>query len=767
MAQNYSTDSGKEKVLDRFNKRKEQHLEVFSDWRDRVRDYFGILDGSAQWSTDDYNRQVRDGIPVLTINEVEPIVDAINGFQIQNPTDIKYQPILTSQEGFTDVANSAIKYIQEDTDFEFHKSAAFRDMLTCGLGAVEFSVEYLENPDGEPETRRIFPAFVMWDVAARDKNLLDANWVARAVISDSEAVKEEYGEDYAAEGADDRFLQFFDNALKARNLSVVYHYEWREKEDFYRYENPFDQERAQLDPEYAQAYTELGQLFDFNPGIDRYIAVFESEKEEAFTAAMEVLGEKPKRVKQKRWCYYKAVIVGGRVYSVDQSFTNVGFTIQFMTGKFSETEQRPYGVVHAMADLQRLLNRGVSDLLGFHNSAPKGGVVIEADAVDNLQQFVETYAKARNVTVVKTGTISGNKMMEKQQMKIPDSITGMIEYASTALLRVAGVTPDFMGVMQGPEQQSGYLYAQKIRQALTTLAWAFDARKFFDKQAGRIFLDCVRVMAENAPGRMIRNVLGDGNIQYIPLLQENIAEKYDVIIQEVPQTPSEKQETFGKLLDMASILSGQGINITPMLLEFSPLPTDKKAEIQQQMTAPPPPPDPLVVQTQQATAANLMAEARYKDAQATKANMDALKTQKELQTGEAVEYPAEAAKDQREREKMAQDFELKQFEFAEEQRLELFKAELAQKTELQKAAIQAQTQLRVAAITAKMQVDEDGEVLEEPEAPPPPDLSPILEGLKTTMDGLSQQMAALAAPRTVILNHNANGTLTGAEVRVQ
>ena len=92
----------------------------------------------------DYSRQIANNMPVRTINRIQPIIDAVAGFQIQNRSEVEIVPRITSDQeaGFSDLGNDGIKWIEDVSHYSMVKSLAFTDMLISGLGFIEFKIGY-------------------------------------------------------------------------------------------------------------------------------------------------------------------------------------------------------------------------------------------------------------------------------------------------------------------------------------------------------------------------------------------------------------------------------------------------------------------------------------------------------------------------------------------------------------------------------------------------------------------------------------------------
>ncbi|HSC47385.1 MAG TPA: hypothetical protein VLG68_04810, partial [Gammaproteobacteria bacterium] len=125
-------------------------------------------------------------------------------------------------------------------------------------------------------------------------------------------------------------------------------------------------------------------------------------------------------------------------------------------------------------------------------------------------------------------------------------------------------------------------------------------------------------------------------LQYVPLVYDEGAVEYDVIVDEAPTSPNVKQRTWEAFTLLAQtlpqVLSPQ---IAAIALDYSPFPQAMVEKIKQQAAppgaSPPTPPTPV----EQAEIGELAASARLKDAQA-----------QHLQSQGGVQLAAEAFKAQ-------------------------------------------------------------------------------------------------------------------------
>jgi len=637
-----------EELIDSLNKQIDENLTITQDWRQHeVRENFGVYSG-AQWTLDGVEKQTANDLPFFSINQVSPVIKSIGGFERQNRLDLNYIPrkVNPSQEAYSDIMNDTVRYIEERSQAPYHQSKMFVDALICGIGATDTIINYDNNPDGEVIVERLFPAFLFWDSAAREDNLMDSNYVTRIKVVDQEIIKQQYGDQFDTgvynTQLDARILEYFDNVITAKTLGVIYEHQWRQKEPFYRVENPFLQiEYSLYTPEVALLIEALKadymRRFEFDPDVDSILIIEDSKDLTDLKEAMEPLGIEVVYARQYKFKYYRAIIAGGKVIEKSENYSQQGFSIKFMTGEFDELNQEYYGLLRFCKDPQRILNQTLTDYVNFLETSPKGGVEVEVDAVADIKAFIDTYSKAKHVTVYESGGLA--KSRPKVTPPLPSGILELIQYTDQQIMKVCGVTPELMGMMQSKEMNSSF-YRQQIRQALTTLAPYFDAKRAYMQQQARLYIDCVRVLADNAEGRLIKSVTDDSNAQYFPLVKSQLAAEYDVVIDEVPLTPDQNLETFQKLMELQGHLnSGQNpVNIMPLALQYAPLAPNVKNQVLEMMTPQPQPPDPLneeflmsEINSRNASAAHRQAEAEKTIAETQRVLAELLEKQKSLQ----------------------------------------------------------------------------------------------------------------------------------------
>ena len=622
-------------IVESLRRRMAENLELTNEWRmNEVMENYLVMQ-NIQWTMDQVRRMQADGIEPQTLNVLAPVINSIAGFEVQNRFDVKYVPRLLDdeQEHYTDILNSTVAYIKQNANADIETSYAFKDMLTCGLGATDAYMSYDNNPNGEIVVERVFPGFIFYDITARAKNLTDSAYVVRIKIVPKDTFKEDYGLEYGADifpsDLDPNVIQYFNNTLMSKDLATIYEYQWRDKEKFWRIRNPFMQIKwDELDDETFEFYQGLAEglaeTYEFDVQRDPVFSVFDSS---VVSALRKIFKQYPMNFKlevkeQTHYKYYRAMVTGDRVLEKSENFSQTGFSMKFMTGEYSELRQYYFGLVSSAKIPQRLLNQVFTDFVAYLATIPKGGVEIEASAVPNLQDFVQNYTKARYVTIYSEGALSEGRVRPKLAAPFPQGIMEMIQQTKDLIMQTCGVTPEFMGMMSTKEMTAS-LNRQIIRQVMTTLAPYFDAKRTYDHHQARLYIDTVRILADNIEGTLIRNVTGEGDAKYFKLLKSNIAAEYDIVVEDVPETQNERQETLEKLLMAMQMFGPAGQALIPAIITKLPIDLDAKKEVQELMKPPEAPqPDPVAQALLEAEVQSRQADAKRAQADADKKILD-------------------------------------------------------------------------------------------------------------------------------------------------
>lgn len=540
-------------------------------WRKDAREDYAFEAGD-QWSEED-KAKLRDELrPTIVLNRISPIIDSVAGSEVSNRQEVQYIPREQGDVQVNEVLTAAAKWFRDECDAEDEESDSFRDTLICGMGWTETRLDYEEDPDGKPLIDRIDPLEMVWDSAARKKNLADSRRVfhirrdipieeARALCGSDDFDDADYNAAWATNGLDGQKEghndgQFYDDADKATDATdskagkrvTLVRAQWYEREPVYRIVSPE------------------------NPG---EIVSLSAEQHKALQAQIKAAGLEPIRSVRTTRKVYKQAYLGRVLLEIGEAPCRDHFSFFCITGKRDRNKNCFYGLVRSMKDPQRWANKWLSQTLHIMNTTAKGGIVAERGIFDDDAEAEESWAKQDSITWLKPGALAEGRWTAKPQMTFPVGFYQLTEMAISSIRDVSGVNVETLGMREATQAAS--LEMQRKQSAMVILQPMFDSLRRYRKNQGRMLLFLIQNYLSD--GRLIR-IVGDDGSQYVPLVHNEGVATYDVIVDESPTSPDQKQATWTML---QQILPAIAKIIPPQtylaLMKYSPLPTSAQQDI--------------------------------------------------------------------------------------------------------------------------------------------------------------------------------------------
>jgi len=530
------------------------HLQA---WRAEAVENYDFV-ASHQWTEEDLAKLQEEQRAAITFNRCMATISAISGYEINGRQDVTYLPRQPEESGEAEVDTQAAKYFRQESDAEDEESDQFRDMMIAGLGWTEHRMDYDADPEGMMRVERTDPLEMDYDPSAVRPNLTDRRWDIRGKWWDKKVAQEKWpkadfsvawspAEDDMRDGQPpiDRLEAAFyrapgvgEQGQKYKDKVFILEFTWFEHAPFYTVVNPTS-----------------GQTEDVEPAIHR-----------AFQERLEEAGLPPARsVKRTRKVFKRAFVHGPDTLEEGDAPCPENFHYQAITAHRDRNKNIWFGIVSLMKDPQRWANKWLSQFLHLLNTNAKTGMFYEDGVFERPGEVERKIAKPGFSVQTAMGAISGGRLKINEPTPIPQDAMGLMEYAIGSIRDVTGVNIELMGQTQN--EQPGVVENARKQSAMTILAPLFAAQRQYRKMAGRLTLYFIRTYLSD--GRFIR-IAGQANAKYVRLAKRDGNPKYDIIVDQSPNSPNQKEAVFGVLASILPQLMKQGLPIPPELLDYVP-----------------------------------------------------------------------------------------------------------------------------------------------------------------------------------------------------
>ena len=557
--------------LDKWGQSDDNH---FRDWRKSARESFAFV-ASDQWSRTERGDAEEGGRLISTMNRIGPMINAVAGAEIIDRQQVQYVPRTIEDGSVNEILSMGAEWIRDQTMADREESDAFRDVLICGYGYTETRMDYDDDPEGRVIIERVDPLEVTPDGTARKSNLLDARRIRRKRrISIDEFEQQwpdatlEKAEAQRGKSSSRRPQNAYQSDDWESDIPVgddqveITEWQWFEFETIYLVVNPVDNALAEL------------TVDDYEEGIKQGFV-----QEDA-------------SVKQRRKVFYRAVKCGSQILDYGK-LPDGEFTIKTITGERDRNKGTFFGIVEAMKDPQRFANLFFSMLHHIIRTNAKGGIMAEQDAFIDPKQDQESWARSDSITWMRPGAIS--KVRDKPAPDVPPQIAQLLQVAITGIRDSSGINEEMLGLVE--RNQPGVLEHQRKQAAYAILANYYDSLRFYRKAQGGLLLKYIQKYLPD--GYLVRIVGKDGDPRYVPLAKQPDTMRFDVIVDDAPSGPNQKEKVWSLVNNMQGVLAQAGPEIWAEIIEYSPFP-DKvnqslKKVFESQVQQPGQQPDPASI----------------------------------------------------------------------------------------------------------------------------------------------------------------------------
>lgn len=547
------------------------------DWRREAKESSEFYDGK-QWTDEEKEALRKRGQPDVTINRVKPRIDAISGIQQQFRVDTKAFP-QGDRENEAAELSDWLRRQERDSNFDAKESLVFEDEIIDGRGWYKIR-KCWDGLRAYHKVDRAYGEDVVKDRHSREADLSDAKRVSESVfteLEDAVAMFPDFESEIRA-SMDDAAIDYLTPEDPNRRVRPD---QYRaggsgdgrdgaaDASDYDEFVNR-DRRRVRLVTTYYR--TKTAQKFLYRVGNEPIDVTDMSDAElakakESFPDG-EVVTQWKKHLHSVTYCWtvvleHKRFI---REYDDEAKFPLV------MVPAYTERKTyQHYGIIRQMKDPQREVNKRRSKLL-FRLSVNQ--VRFEEGA------FVESEDKARQEFVkpdgwikMRPGSLSGGgpQVIVDKNLDMSQAEFAMVQMA-TKEVDEAAATKEVEGRSSA---NSGREYQLRQQSATSVLRKLLGNLRDARRQIALYLVD-EYVKDQEAQAKLNGQPM-DAMGNPVPLLT-----KYDVVVEEAPESLNLNSETFEQLVQAAQVAPALAQVIPPeMWLKLSPLPPRVKGEVMQ------------------------------------------------------------------------------------------------------------------------------------------------------------------------------------------
>ena len=620
------------KLVDMY-KEDNMHCSV---WRRVAKEDFEYYN-NKQWDAQDIAEMEKDRRPWVTFNIISKIVNSIVGAERNNKRGIQFVPRHQGKAIPCSLLTGAAEWFRDKSYAEYTDSEAFKDCVISGMGWTSIGLNFDNNPDGDPCIRHLNPLKMVWDYNAVENNLKDAKrlWyvdrkplsVARELFPDVSIEKLHAGWaetvcDYPEQNQDTTDSDFLNRNNNfeysgisdiPRKMITLVEARWLEKAPFYRVFDPLTQQVQDMDEQQYEQYVAM-MLYQYGQTV-QCMKFYKNVAKRAFLG--NVLLDAP-----------------------DNPLAPTGHMgWECITAYHDKCSRHYYGIVRAAKDAQKWTNKFFSHSMQVYTSGTKGGFLVERGGFEDDEEAARDLARSNSIVYMSPGALSQNKIMPKPEVRFPHGLFELFQNSLSMITQITGLSEEFLGTRD--VNQAGILEEHRKQSTLNLLSCLFDSLRLYRERQGRTILyllqDCL------SDGRLVR-LSGESYMEYVPLLRDQILNvDYDIIIDDAPISPNERDRVFGALMQLMPMF--QSILPPDAILDFlkySPLPATLVQKIIERVEAtknmPPPPPSPEEIKqelTMQKMQQEMESRPRLRELELENRILDAVLKQQKLNASSA------------------------------------------------------------------------------------------------------------------------------------
>lgn len=582
-------------------------LENESDYRKRGDESEEFVSGFGQWEKKTKDKLKDEDRAALTINEIEPKLDILSGYQRQNRLDIKFFPVEEGDAVTADVLNILVKNILEQSNYNHEETESFEDSMVTGRGNLNLRVDYEINIEGDIVIEW-FPWKQIFYGPHQRKDVKDLDYLIKAQWHTGGFIKNMWPDKAEQIQAE------YDEVFKSSETHTTLRSDQYENPDLDS--KPADDKTDIRNPNFVDIAKKKFRVLEcwrreqktvkiLTNAVDGIYENTEFWPKNDVTQAAMLPGFNLVSVKRPRM---RISTIANRVFLEDEypKIPVQDFHIIPVYGKKRGT--KIWGKVDNAKDPQREINKRHSQAVDILNRMSGYGWFIDDQTFLNLKEqknFEDNSSRAGFVQKIRD---IKNFPVKVEGAKFPAELANYEGLASAKMKEIMNVNMEMLGVAAGAG--SGVQEVGRRRQGLIGNEFLFDNLSLAKRKLGRMLAAyiqdvytierMIRILENQAsrgsivqpqnvpPGSEMAQILaqteGVGPKYDVAVLKELLTNidltKYDVEVGESAYSPTNRQSNFIIWLEAAKV----GVPIPPdLLIDLSDLP--EKERIKEQIKA--------------------------------------------------------------------------------------------------------------------------------------------------------------------------------------
>lgn len=658
-----------------------------------------------QWDPNDMALLQAQRRPALTINKIISTISNVMGEQIQNRSDISFQPRSGAPVELAETLTKVFRQIADSNQLDWKRSDMFADGIITSRGFLDVRLDFNDSMMGEVKIDHLNPKNVLIDPDAEEydpdtwNDVFITKWVT---WQDIEMLYGKADAEYLKTRGTSFFPYGYDSIERERDRFGFYY-----NKGYYL--GPWDQAEVirnirVIERQWKKLDNQM-HFVDLKTGDMRPVPANWDQQRIEIAAQQFGLGITKKLVKRIRWTVTADNVLLHDDWSPYQHYTVVPYFPYFRRGK-------TVGLVENLLGPQEYLNKVTSQELHVINTTANSGWIVQTGRLRNMTIEELEQRGAETGLVLEVEGSPGEVVQKINPNQTPSGLDRFSYKAEEHIKNISGVT-DYMAGNAREDVSAKAVAANQSRGSLN-LSKPMDAIARTDYLLARNILAIVQefyteprvmnIVSNRVTGDQETLEVNTPDPQTGTILNDLTIGEYDVIVSSTPHRETLEDSQFEQAISLREL----GIKIPDeVMIENSRL--NKRSQIIKEMRdAAQAPEQQYQIQMQKMAAelelAQLKAEAARLEADAglkqAKSEMETIKAQKEAQGGDQTEI----LKAQMELEKAQQELQLRQQEMQMElqfkrEELELKRQEMAMKMQAAQAQTQAkleQTQLQSA-----------------------------------------------------------------------